>query len=121
MFIKFVFFNDLIMLLLTICAGKKFKISTLLLKKTVSLRSFVRSLTNDLEAIVTSGACEIGSYIVVYVNIVKSRKILNTSIRSSRSLRLHKLNKFSSFSRSLKGLFCNLGIISVFFYILSSL
>ena len=31
-----------------------------------------KTLTNDVEAIVTSGACEIGSYIVVYVNIVKA-------------------------------------------------
>ena len=32
---------------------------------------FVRSktFTDDLEAIVTSGACEVGSYIVVYANI----------------------------------------------------
>ena len=29
-------------------------------------------LTNDLEAIVTSDACEIGSYIVAYANIVKA-------------------------------------------------
>ena len=27
-----------------------------------------KTLTNDLKAIVTSGVCEIGSYIVVYVN-----------------------------------------------------
>ena len=35
---------------------------------------FIRSetLTNDLEAIVTSGACEIGSYIVIYANIIKA-------------------------------------------------
>ena len=32
----------------------------------------LKTLTNDLEAIVTSGACEIGNYIVVYVNIVKA-------------------------------------------------
>ena len=31
-----------------------------------------KTLTNDLEAIVTDGACEIGSYIVVYVNIFKT-------------------------------------------------
>ena len=31
-----------------------------------------KTLTNDLEAIVTGGACEIGSYIVIYVNIVKA-------------------------------------------------
>ena len=31
-----------------------------------------KTLTNDLEAIVTSGACEIGSYIVVYVNSIKT-------------------------------------------------
>ena len=39
--------------------------------------SFVRSktLTNDLEAIVTSGACVIGSYIVVNVGIVKAVEI----------------------------------------------
>ena len=29
-------------------------------------------LTNDLKAIVMGGACEIGSYIVVYVNNVKT-------------------------------------------------
>ena len=29
-----------------------------------------KTFTNDLEAIVTNGACEIGSYIVIYVNIV---------------------------------------------------
>ena len=28
--------------------------------------------TNDLEAIVTGGVCEISSYIVVYANIVKT-------------------------------------------------
>ena len=35
---------------------------------------FIRSktLTYDLEAIVTSDACEIGSYIVVYVNIIET-------------------------------------------------
>ena len=35
---------------------------------------FIRSktLTNDLEAIVTNGAYEIDSYIVVYVNIIKT-------------------------------------------------
>ena len=35
---------------------------------------FIRSktFTNYLEAIVTDGACEIGSYIVVYVNIIKT-------------------------------------------------
>ena len=34
---------------------------------------FIRStLTNDLEAVFTSGACEIGSYIVVYVDFVKT-------------------------------------------------
>ena len=35
---------------------------------------FIRSkiLTNDLEAIVTNEACEIDSYIVVYVDIVKA-------------------------------------------------
>ena len=35
---------------------------------------FIRSitLTNDLEAIVTSGACEIGSYVVINVDIVKA-------------------------------------------------
>ena len=38
---------------------------------------FIRSktLTNDLEAIVTGGACEIGSYLVIYVNIVKVMEI----------------------------------------------
>ena len=58
--------------MLTICAGREFQIFTILLKKKV-LR-FIRSetLTNDLEAIVTGGACEIGSYIVIYVEIVKA-------------------------------------------------
>ena len=39
---------------------------------------FIRSktFTNDLEAIVTSGVYEIGSYIVVCVNIVKAMEIL---------------------------------------------
>ena len=36
---------------------------------------FIRSKTNDLEAIVTSGACEIGSYIVINVDIVKAVEI----------------------------------------------
>ena len=38
-----------------------------------------KTLTNDLEAIVTSDACEIGSYLVVYVNIknVKNYEYLN--------------------------------------------
>ena len=31
-----------------------------------------KSLTNHLEAIVTSGACEIGSYTVINVGIVKA-------------------------------------------------
>ena len=40
---------------------------------------FIRSKThtNDLEAIVTSGASEIGSYIVVYANIVKAAEMLS--------------------------------------------
>ena len=35
---------------------------------------YVRSktLTNDLKTIVTSGACEIGSYIIIHVDIVKA-------------------------------------------------
>ena len=88
--------NDSIVILLTICVGRKFQIFTILLKKVLR---FIRSktLTNDL---VTSGACEIGSYIVVYINIIKDMEILNTSIKSPRSLRLDKLNKFSSLSRS---------------------
>ena len=46
------------------------------------------------------GACEIGSYIVVYVDIIKiveNFKHLNWSLRS---LRLNKLSKSSSFSCS---------------------
>ena len=37
---------------------------------------FIRSktLTNTLEAIVTSGACEIGSYIFIYVNVIKTKE-----------------------------------------------
>ena len=31
-----------------------------------------KTLTNDLEAIVTNGTCEIGSYIVINVNIIKT-------------------------------------------------
>ena len=40
----------------------------------VKVLRFIRykTLINDLEAIVTSGACEISSYIVIYVNIVKA-------------------------------------------------
>ena len=35
---------------------------------------FIRSktLTNDLQAIITGGVCEIGRYIVVYVNTIKT-------------------------------------------------
>ena len=35
---------------------------------------FIRSktFTNDLEVIVMGGACEIGSYIVICVNIIKT-------------------------------------------------
>ena len=53
----------ILLLLLNICAGREFQIFTILLKK-MSFASF------DLEAIVTSDACEIGKYIVIYVNIV---------------------------------------------------
>ena len=44
---------------------------------TVNVVRLVRSttLTNDLEAIVTSGACVIGSYIVVYSYIVRATSI----------------------------------------------
>ena len=34
-----------------------------------------KTFTNDLEAIVMSGACEIGSYIVVYIDIIKTVEI----------------------------------------------
>ena len=39
-----------------------------------------KTLSNGLEAIVTSGTCEIGSYIVIYVNFVNATEILNTRI-----------------------------------------
>ena len=35
-----------------------------------------KTLTNDIDAIVTDGASEIGSYIVVYVNIIKTMENL---------------------------------------------
>ena len=56
------------MLLLTNCAGKEFQIFKILLKKCFA--SFDDD--DDLEAIVTSGAYEIGSYIVVYVDIIRT-------------------------------------------------
>ena len=36
-----------------------------------------KTLTNDLEAIITSGVCDIGGYIVVYVNIIKTVENFN--------------------------------------------
>ena len=68
------FLNDSIVLLLTICVGKEFQIFTIILKKKVLPFGWSKTLTNDLEAIVTSGACEIGSYIVIYTNIVKAKE-----------------------------------------------
>ena len=58
-----------------LCCERSTDIHDLIKEK---LLCFVLSkiLTNDLEAIVTSGACEISSYKVVYVNIVKAVKIL---------------------------------------------
>ena len=80
------------MILSTICAGREFQTFTILLKE--KMFRFVRSktVTNDLEAIVTSGACEIGSYIVVYVDIVKATNNSSTSIRSSGRLCLNIVN-----------------------------
>ena len=51
-----------------LCCERSTDIHDLIKEK---LLCFVLSkiLTNDLEAIVTSGACEISSYIVLYVNI----------------------------------------------------
>ena len=42
------------------------------------MRHLVQSkmLTNDLETIFTNGACKIGSYIVIYVDIVKAMENL---------------------------------------------
>ena len=58
------FLIDSIVLLLTNCAGKEFQIFRILLKKKVFLFVPFKTLTNNLEAIAMSGACEIGSYIV---------------------------------------------------------
>ena len=52
-------------------------------------------LTNDIDAIVTSSACEIDSYII----LSEPHKISNTLIKSPCSLRLDKLNRFSSIIR----------------------
>ena len=41
------------------------------LPKKKYLTSFNQTLINGLEAIVTTGVCEIGRYIVVYANIAK--------------------------------------------------
>ena len=70
------FLNDSIVILLTICAGREFQTFTILLKKKVLRFILSKTLTNDLEAIVTGGACEIGSYIIVYVNIIKTMENL---------------------------------------------
>ena len=56
-------------------------------------------LTNDLEATATSGACQIGSYIIIYADIVTAREQFKYYNWSPRSLRFDKL-KFCFFSRS---------------------
>ena len=61
-----------IVILLTICAGREFQIFTILLKKKCFASFDLKRLP-----IVTSDACEIGSYIVAYVDIIKTVKILN--------------------------------------------
>ena len=58
-----------------------------------------KTLSNDLEAIVASGACEIGCYIVIYVNIVWAADNFKYYRSPYLALRLDKLNKFSSFSQ----------------------
>ena len=67
-----VFLNDSIVILLTICAGREFPNIYDSIEEKV-LR-FIRSktFTDDIEAIVTGGACEIGNYIIVHVNIIKT-------------------------------------------------
>ena len=71
MFIKFFFINDYTVLLLTMCADKEFQIFMILLKKSCFASFNLKRLP-----IITSGACEIGSYIVVYVDIVKATDIV---------------------------------------------
>ena len=72
MLITCFFLNNSIVFLLTICAGREFQIFTILLKERVLRFILSKILTYDLETIVTIGACEIGSYIVVYVDNVKA-------------------------------------------------
>ena len=67
-------------------------------KRKSASRRTIKIVYKDFQAIVTIGAREIGSYIVVYAKFVKATKFSNTFIRSPRSLRLDRLNKFSSFS-----------------------
>ena len=70
--------KDSIVILLTICAGREFQIFTILLKKKMLRFIQSKTLTNDLEAIVTGGVCEIGSYIVVYmIKVMEIFKNLN--------------------------------------------
>ena len=66
---------------------QKIQIFTILLKE-----KCLASFDLNLEAIVTSGTCEIGSYIVVYTNIIKATEKYSTiSIPFPRNLHLNNL------------------------------
>ena len=61
------FVYDSSVLLLTNRAGSALQIFTILLKKKCFASSYLKRLP-----MILSGVCEIGSYIVVYVNIIKT-------------------------------------------------
>ena len=82
------FLKDSIVILLTICAGREFQTFKMLLKKKYFASFDLKRLPMILKPlIVTSGACEIDSYIVVYVDIIE------TILQSQQLVRGEKLMK----------------------------
>ena len=105
------FLQVLMVLMSTTCADRLFQTFTTRLMKKVWISFVLNNLPIILYPLFLV-AFEISSVKLSFSLILSSPlKILHTSIRFSHILRLHRLNKFISLSRSSQGLLQSQGII----------